>query len=51
MNLLFILQEIIQYAAIAFVDNTSFYLGGEEFQENINKIIREYEKLYEATGG
>ena len=32
------------------MDDTSFYSGGEEFQNNINKIMSEYEKLYEATG-
>ena len=44
-------KEFLQYATITFVDNTSFYSGGEEFQNNFNKIMSEYEKLYEATGG
>ena len=43
-------KEFLQRAAIAFVDDTSFYSGGEEFQNNINKIMSEYEKLYEAIG-
>ena len=46
-----IMQEIIQRVAIVFVNNTSFYSGGENLKENINKILKEYEKLYEVIGG
>ena len=43
-------KEFLQYAAITFMNDTSFYSGGEEFQNNINKIMSEYEKLCEAIG-
>ena len=46
-----IIQEIIQRVAITFMDDTSFYSGGEDFQNNINEIMSEYEKLYEVIGG
>jgi len=44
-------DRYIQRVAIAFVDDTDFYANGPQFQMNMQQIMTNYTKLYEATGG
>ena len=37
--------------AIAFIDDTDFYINDKEFNELMQKAIDIYTKLYKATGG
>ena len=46
-----ILQNIIQRAAVAFVDNTSLYSNKNNIQHNIKYVVDKYKRLYEAIGG
>ena len=41
----------IKRIAVAFVDNISFYINGEEYQKKIQAIVERYVRLYEATRG
>ena len=41
----------IQRSAVAFVDDTSFYTAGEDFEIKMQQILDYYTELYKATGG
>ena len=42
---------MMQRIAIVFVDDTDFCVSGEEYEENMQKIMDQCTKLYEVTGG
>jgi len=44
-------KEIIQRIAIAFVDDTDFYMNGPNYEQKMQLIMDMYTQLYEATGG
>ena len=46
-----IINKSIQRAAIAFVDDTNFYINGRNYRNKIQRMLDIYIALYEATGG
>ena len=46
-----IINEYIFRMIVAFVDDTDFYSSGEKSEEEMQRIMTQYTKLHEATGG
>ena len=50
-TIVLIIEEEVQRAAVAFVNDTSFYSNRRNIENKIQEILQVYTRLYEATSG